>query len=64
MGLRSGKPSKLSPRVAHVIAAETLRQEADIGETSSFFIADLTKAVSAVQEWKKRLPDVLPFYGE
>jgi hypothetical protein len=66
MGLRSRRPTKLSPCVAGVIAAETLRQEAeaDISETSSFFIADLTRAVVAVREWKRRLPDVLPFYGE
>jgi hypothetical protein len=54
----------ISPSVAGVIAAETMRQEGDISETSSFFIADLTRASTAVQEWKKRLPDVLPFYGE
>jgi hypothetical protein len=56
--------SRLSPRVANVIEEETLRQEADIGETCSFFIADLGRAVMAMQEWRKRLPDVIPFYGE
>lgn len=62
MGLRSG--SGTSPSVAGLIEAETLRQDADINETCSFFIADLSTASAAVQEWKKRLPDVLPFYGE
>jgi hypothetical protein len=62
MGLRAG-PS-ISPSVSGVIAAETLRQEADISETCSFFVADLTRASTAVQVWKKRLPDVIPFYGE
>jgi hypothetical protein len=62
MGLQAG--ATISPSVAGVIAAETLRQEGDISETCSFFIADLTRASTAVQEWKKCLPDVQPFYGE
>jgi hypothetical protein len=57
--------SRLSPGVANVIEAETLRQEADdIAETSSFFIADLGRTVMALQEWTERLPDVVPFCGE
>jgi hypothetical protein len=56
--------SRLSPRVANVIETETLRQEADVSETCSFFIADLGQAVMALQEWWERLPDVCPFYGE
>jgi hypothetical protein len=59
-----GTLSRLSPHVANAIEAETLRQEGDTGEISSFFIADLRRAVMAVHEWRKRLPDVHPFYGE
>lgn len=56
--------SKLPPRVAELIEAETLRQEDDIGETFSFFVANLTRTVVTLREWNKSLPDVLPFYGE
>jgi hypothetical protein len=59
-----GTLSRLSPRVANAIEAETLRQEGDTSETSSFFIADLRRTVMAVHEWRRRLPDVHPFYGE
>jgi hypothetical protein len=44
----SKMPSRFSPRIADVIEAETLRQEADIGETCSFFIADLGRAAMAL----------------
>lgn len=53
-------PSKITEKVLQV----TAQQKADGIETRPFFVADLSKVEDLLNDWKRELPLVTPYYGK
>jgi hypothetical protein len=55
---------KLPETVISAIKRRTFLEPALDHESKPFFVASMSEVDRLCNEWKKQLPDIVPFYGE